>query len=84
MDRRALLDFIRRDWQQAATLKSAYWASRFQRDWRTGWNASQALLEHARNVRAPFPTEREREIDLVDHQSLRARFDRAAHAFTGR
>ncbi len=84
MDRAAIVDFARRNWRHASELKRAYWADRFQRDWRTAWNASQALLDYARRVRAPFPTERERQLDFSHHESLRARLDRAAHAFTSR
>ena len=84
MDRSEIADFAGREWQRASELKRDYWAERFRSDWRTAWNASQLLLDFARRVRAPFPSERERELDLADHQSLRARLDRAAHAFTRR
>ena len=57
-----MVDFARRDWRLVSELKRDYWADRFQTDWRITWGASQALFAYARRVRAPFPSEREREL----------------------
>jgi hypothetical protein len=84
MDPLAVKAFARRDWQQASASKTAYWAEQFRRDWRTTWEAAQALLNHARQVRTPFPGRRDREADFAFHLSFRVRLDRASDAFTRR
>jgi hypothetical protein len=84
MNRDVIEAFARRDWERAASSKTAYWAEQFRRDWRSTWNASQLLLEHTRSIQAGFPSQRDRELDLAAHLSLRATLDRAAHAITRR
>ena len=80
MDPRAIEEFVGRDWQQAAAAKGAYWADRFRGEWRSTWDASQALLVHALRTRAPFASEPERATDLAAHVALRERLDRAGDA----
>ncbi|MBI2835239.1 MAG: hypothetical protein HYX76_12515 [Acidobacteria bacterium] len=84
VDLRAIEEFVRRDWQEAAASKRAYWAERFKHDCQATWEAAQLLLTHTRRVRSEFPTDRDRELDFASHLALRARLDRAAHAFTRR
>lgn len=84
MDSDQLNAYVRRGWQDASAAKTAYWADRFQQDWRITWNAAQSLLMHARLVRSPFPTDRDRHLDFAAHLSLLDRIDRAAHAFARR
>jgi hypothetical protein len=83
VDSRAIRAFVDRDWQGIAVSKTAYWGDRFRQDWRITWDAAQALLIHARRVGAP-PADGDRALDLEAHRSLRARLDRAAHAFARR
>jgi hypothetical protein len=75
--------FVERDWAAVADSKVAYWGGRFREDWRITWDAAQALLVHARGV-GVSPTDAERAVDLESHRALRARLDRAAHAFARR
>jgi hypothetical protein len=84
VERSELKAFVNRRWEDAAAAKTAYWADCFQRDWRTTWDASQALLIHARQVCAPFPPVGDSERDFAAHRTLRERLDRAAHAFPRR
>ena len=84
MDPRSIEAFVRRDWARTAASKRAYWADRFREDWRSTWDAAQALLSHARHTRSPFPSDPDRELDLASHVILRERLDRVAHAFSRR
>ena len=84
MDSRAIEEFVGRDWERVAAAKGAYWADRFRREWRSTWDASQALLVHVLNARAPFRSERERAADLAAHVALRERLDLAGHALSRR
>ena len=85
MDRNAIERFVRRDWEAGAASKRAYWAERFRQDgWRPIWDAAQSLPAHVRRVRADFPTDRDRALDLAHHEKLRDRLDRTAHAFARR
>ena len=85
VDPRVVRDFVSRDWASAAASKRAYWADMFRRDgWQAVWTAAQGLLIHARRVRPDCPSPSDRERDLLDHSMLRARLDRAAHAFARR
>ena len=77
--------FARRDWATAATRKRDYWAEQYRAHGAaSARTVSTALLLHMRTVQPDFPTLAQREVDLADHQSLRRRLDRAAHAFAGR
>ena len=76
--------FLERDHEAVDALKGEYWADRFRADWRSTWDASQALLAHARSLRPEYQSDGDREADLAAHISLRARLDRAAHALARR
>jgi hypothetical protein len=84
MDERAIREFMNRRWQEIADAKTAFWAGRFAHDRLVSWRAAQALLDHVRRVQPAFPDDRERDADLEGHLILRARLDRAAHAFARR
>jgi hypothetical protein len=84
VDERAIREFVNRPWQEVADAKTAFWAGRFAQDQQVSWRAAQALLDHVRRVQSTFPDDRERDADLDSHLMLRARIDRAAHAFTRR
>jgi hypothetical protein len=85
MDPQTVRDFVARDWADAAASKRDYWARRFRGEgWQPVWTAAQGLLEHARRIRPDFPTTHDREHDRLHHAALRARLDRAAHAFPRR
>ena len=84
MDERAIREFVSRRWQEVAEARTAFWADRFAQDRQVSWRAAQALLDHVRRVQPAFPDDRERDTDLAGHLMLRARFDRAAHAFARR
>jgi hypothetical protein len=85
MDPRAVRTFVARRWADVAASKRAYWVAQF--DYEGGqsvWTAAQGLLAYARRIRPDFPTASDRERDRRDHEALRARLDRAAHAFARR
>ena len=85
MDREAIRAFVQRDRAAVEALKQAHHARRFQeRGAAAGWQAGQALWDHARRVRPDWPTARDRAEDLAHHVELKRRLDRAAHAFTRR
>lgn len=84
MDPEKIRAFVQRDRQHLEALKANYWAERFRLDVRSTWDAAQALLDYARRVRPPFPSDAERSADFTAHVSLRTRLDRAAHAFASR
>jgi hypothetical protein len=82
MDPSHVQAFMRRAWASAAAAKRAYWRERYATgDWKSAWDAAQALLVHVRAVRPDFPSARDRALDLAHHMSLRERLDQAAHAF---
>ena len=68
MDRRALLEFARRDWSLVANAKTAFWRAR-----KSGQSAAEILAigdqwrRHAQAVRPDWPTEAERVADLEVH-----------------
>ena len=77
--------YAQRDWSAAAASKREYWAEQYRSFGAApARKASDALAAHMRAVQPDFPTPRQRDRDLTDHCSLRARLDRAAHAFTRR
>ncbi|MBI2186332.1 MAG: hypothetical protein HYU37_04320 [Acidobacteria bacterium] len=84
MDERAIREFVNRRWHEVAAAKTAFWAGRFAEDRQVSWRAAQALLQHVRRVQPAFPDDRGRDADLDGHLLLRARLDRAAHAFARR
>jgi hypothetical protein len=84
MDRRAIREFVSRDWQSASRAKADYWARLYRNDPEALWDSVQALLAHIRHVQPDFPTDEARDEDLRSHLLLRSRLDRAAHAFSGR
>jgi hypothetical protein len=84
VDREALRAFASRDWQSAVTSKAEYWSTRSRQNPLSTWNAAQGLLAYVRRLRPSFPSEAARDEDLDAHIALRARLDRAAHAFTRR
>ena len=85
MDPRTVREFVARNWDETASAKRAYWADRFCREgWQSVWTAAQGLSAHARLIQPDFPTARDRERDWLDHAAVRARLDRAAHAFARR
>jgi len=84
MDERAIREFMNRRWQEVADARTAFWAGRFAQDREVSWRVAQALLDHVRRLQPAFPDGRERDADLAGHLMLRARLDRAAHAFARR
>ena len=85
MNPQELRGFAARHWSEAAALKRDYWAHRFRTEgWQPVWTAAQGLLSYARHARRDFPSADDRERDRRDHAALRARLDRAAHAFARR
>ena len=84
MDERAIRAFVNRRWHEVADARTAFWAGRFAQNRDVSWRAAQALLHHVRRVQPAFPDDRERNADLAGHLMLRARLDRAAHAFARR
>jgi hypothetical protein len=77
--------FARRDWAGASARKADYWAGQYEQHGPApARRASSALLVHMKIVQPDFPSRSDRDEDLADHQSLRQRLDRAAHAFTCR
>jgi len=85
MDRRAAMDYVQRAWTEREASKRAHWAAVYRRDgWQAIWAAAHALLAHARAIQPDFPDERHRVDDLAHHHAVRARLDRAAHAFVRR
>lgn len=84
VDRRAIEEFVGRDWGQAAASKGAHWAEEFRREWRSTWDVSQALLVHMLRTGTPSLSERDRAADLSAHMTLRERLDRAGDALSRR
>ena len=85
VDPDALRQFARRDWSAAADDKLDYWANQYRRGGSSAARAaSAALYAHARRVLPDYPSPADRAADLADHESFRARLDRAARAFSGR
>jgi hypothetical protein len=84
VDRRAIREFVSRDWPGASQAKSEYLARLHRENPQALWNTAQALLTHVRRLRPDFPTAAEREADPHDHLLLRSQLDRAAHAFSRR
>lgn len=85
MDKYAIRAFAERDRDSVAALKRDHHA-RLHRASRgtSGLAAARALREYARRVRPDWPTPRDRDDDYSHHLALKARIDRAAHAFTPR
>lgn len=80
MDRKAILEFVRRDWALVAGAKSAFWRKRKRESSAAEILAiGDQLRRHARAVRADWPSPAERAADLTAH----ARVAEALHA-TGR
>ena len=85
MDRDAIREFARRDWNATAASKIGYWAERFRKHgWRPAWDAADALLLDMRAIRSDYPSSDEREHDLSSHVRLREQLDRVADALAGR
>lgn len=85
MDKDAIRAFVARDRDLVASLKLEHHARRHRASRGTsGIEAARMLREYVRRVRPDWPTARDRDEDLAHHVALKARIDRAAHAFTAR
>ena len=77
--------FVSRDHAAVEASKLAYRARRYrERGAAAGFEAGQALWEHARRVRPDWPTPHDRDDDLAHHVALKRQLDRATDAFTRR
>ena len=77
--------FVSRDHAAVEASKRAYHARRYrERGAAAGFEAGQALWEHARRVRPDWPTPHDRDDDLAHHVALKRQLDRATDAFTRR
>ena len=77
--------FVGRDWAAVAASKRAYWAERYRLEGPLpARQASAALYEHAQRVQSTIFRDAYRADDLVHHQRVRDRLDRAARAIAGR
>ena len=77
--------FVSRDHAAVEASKRAYHARRYrERGAAAGFEAGQALWEHARRVRPDWPTPGDRDEDLAHHVALKRQLDRATDAFTRR
>ena len=77
--------FLSRDHAAVEASKRAYHARRYrERGAAAGFEAGQALWEHARRVRPDWPTPHDRDDDLAHHVALKRQLDRATDAFTRR
>lgn len=82
MDRKAALDYVRRDWSALEALRLREKSARFQ----SGGSAasvlaSRRLWERVYGSRGRRPSARARAADLAHHIELKRRFDRAARGF---
>ena len=74
--------YAQRAWSVLAALEQDYWARELAvRGPLSTLEASQALWAHMRRVRPDWPTEADRDADLVHHCVLKQAIDRAAGAF---
>ena len=75
-------EYTERDWAKVAASDRDYWVQRFRAEGPCATvDASHALFEHARSVRADFPGSRYVAADLGAQVRLKQLLDRAAHAF---
>ena len=77
VDRKAVLEFARRDWARVADAKADFWLNRKRRSSPAELLAmGDQLLSHARAMRPEWPGEAERVADLAVHlrvaEALRA------------
>ena len=71
MDRKAVLEFARRDWARVADAKTDFWLNRKRASSPAELlTLGDQLLRHARTMRPDWPSEVERAADLAVHQRV--------------
>ena len=78
-------EFVNRPREAVESLKAEWWASHADADEEgSALHVGHALLEHAREVDASFPSADYLAADLEHHILLKQRLDRASQALTRR
>jgi hypothetical protein len=73
--------FVERSWDALAALEHEHWAREFaQHGPRATLEAAVLLWEHMRRIRPDWPSDAERQHDLIHHLQLKGAIDRAAGA----
>ena len=82
MDRRAVREFVNRDWTALESLRLRELAARFRKGGSAASIlASRRIWERVRNLRRGSVSKRARAADLAHHIELKSRLDRAERAF---
>lgn len=85
VDPASIQAFAHRNRAEVAASKLRYWAEQYRMlGPACTLRASQALWQHMRQLRADWPTARDRAADFAHHVALKGKIDRAAHAFAAR
>jgi hypothetical protein len=85
MDRDALRAYAGRRWSAAADEDRRYWAERYRAEGPAATvEAAQQFWRHMREMRADWPSTRERELDLEHHLTFKRLLERCARVIGAR